>query len=399
MEKPDNDVLSIDKLNYFLQQGLPTATSSSLLSSPSPPISNQESIYSGSPASTRDFYSPELLSVSEDEMFDFACETEGGAGPSGAGLDQPLFPTQSQDWSPLFNSVGNGTSSTSFQPYDDARRLSNQDQVASFVPHAPQPEQELDIGMSIQSFLENPPTFSSSTPISQRSSISQQPPSQVQDGALDGLATVFIREFARTRQGQSVSSLINALVGAGIKVSDETLREVLGKESRGQMMGNVENMGIYGESTSGPNWNVGPNFYDNMNQSNERSNYSPSNFSSTPPPNYLSIPNERQDQFSTKSRSSINSTTPSIVKKRGRKPSTESGTLSKCPHCSKSFSRAFNLKTHLETHVSVEERSKPFVCKVDSCQRGFSRKSDLKRHFKTVHADLNQEDLDEKPCV
>ncbi|KAH9004314.1 hypothetical protein EDB86DRAFT_2162469 [Lactarius hatsudake] len=56
-----------------------------------------------------------------------------------------------------------------------------------------------------------------------------------------------------------------------------------------------------------------------------------------------------------------------------------------CPNCNRAFARAFNLKTHMDTHNP--ERAKPFVCPHSSCKRSFSRKHDLQRHRTAIHRD------------
>lgn len=47
------------------------------------------------------------------------------------------------------------------------------------------------------------------------------------------------------------------------------------------------------------------------------------------------------------------------------------------------FARAYNLKTHIQTHDP--NRAKPYVCHHKSCGRSFSRKHDLTRHLVSIH--------------
>jgi hypothetical protein len=54
------------------------------------------------------------------------------------------------------------------------------------------------------------------------------------------------------------------------------------------------------------------------------------------------------------------------------------------------FARAFNLKTHRETHNP--NRAKPHMCPHPSCGRSFSRKHDLGRHMTAIHRDSPLED-------
>lgn len=54
-----------------------------------------------------------------------------------------------------------------------------------------------------------------------------------------------------------------------------------------------------------------------------------------------------------------------------------------CPSCPRAFARAYNLKTHIQTHDP--NRSKPYACHHKSCGRSFSRKHDLTRHLVSIH--------------
>ena len=54
-----------------------------------------------------------------------------------------------------------------------------------------------------------------------------------------------------------------------------------------------------------------------------------------------------------------------------------------CVRCSKAFARAYNLKTHMDTHNP--DRVKSFTCPHTGCGRAFSRKHDLGRHLVSIH--------------
>ncbi|RPD63243.1 hypothetical protein L226DRAFT_518000 [Lentinus tigrinus ALCF2SS1-7] len=54
-----------------------------------------------------------------------------------------------------------------------------------------------------------------------------------------------------------------------------------------------------------------------------------------------------------------------------------------CPTCPRAFARAYNLKTHIQTHDP--NRLKPYACHHKSCGRSFSRKHDLTRHMVSIH--------------
>ncbi|RXK37586.1 hypothetical protein M231_05128 [Tremella mesenterica] len=57
----------------------------------------------------------------------------------------------------------------------------------------------------------------------------------------------------------------------------------------------------------------------------------------------------------------------------------------KCTICGRGFARAFNLKSHVQTHNPL--RPKPHTCPHSSCKRGFSRLHDLERHRQGIHSD------------
>ncbi|KAK4685368.1 hypothetical protein P7C73_g4777, partial [Tremellales sp. Uapishka_1] len=57
----------------------------------------------------------------------------------------------------------------------------------------------------------------------------------------------------------------------------------------------------------------------------------------------------------------------------------------KCNVCGRGFARAFNLKSHAQTHNPL--RPKPYQCPHSTCKRGFSRLHDLERHRQGIHSD------------
>ncbi|KAJ3411581.1 hypothetical protein HDV05_002001 [Chytridiales sp. JEL 0842] len=70
------------------------------------------------------------------------------------------------------------------------------------------------------------------------------------------------------------------------------------------------------------------------------------------------------------------STTNGIKKKR--RPSK----VHPCPHCPRTFTRHFNLKTHIPVHFP-SERPRPFTCPHSGCAKNFVRIYDLDRHLVT----------------
>ncbi|KAF7792478.1 hypothetical protein EIP86_003518 [Pleurotus ostreatoroseus] len=60
-----------------------------------------------------------------------------------------------------------------------------------------------------------------------------------------------------------------------------------------------------------------------------------------------------------------------------------------CPTCPRAFARAYNLKTHIQTHDP--NRLKPYACHHKSCGRSFSRKHDLTRHLISIHRSDNED--------
>lgn len=57
----------------------------------------------------------------------------------------------------------------------------------------------------------------------------------------------------------------------------------------------------------------------------------------------------------------------------------------KCTICGRGFARAFNLKSHIQTHDPA--RPKPHQCPHPMCKRSFSRLHDLERHRQGIHSD------------
>ncbi|KAF8591960.1 hypothetical protein K439DRAFT_617507 [Ramaria rubella] len=69
----------------------------------------------------------------------------------------------------------------------------------------------------------------------------------------------------------------------------------------------------------------------------------------------------------------------------------------RCSSCPRAFARAYNLKTHLQTHDP--NRLKPHTCPHRSCGRSFSRKHDLGRHLVSIHRDEPVGSTDEHKAI
>lgn len=433
MEKETQFSLSSERLEFLLQQGLQASNdylNPTTATMDSPPHSIQGSFSSASPASSRDYFNTPEQSV-EDEVFDFA-------------FDQPLFPTgpsqqggagmvnnqltqsnDAQDWFPLFNDDGNGLQSNSIVQSNGAPRVLDQTQ---FTTVAPASVEELDLGMTIKHFLDGSPISTPSPTNSVNSNQSLVNNNGNQEENLDDLAKNFLRKFANARKSEDVSFLVNAFRGAGIEIPSE----VLDHQQKNMDIGGSGKMNDPFASHDHHHHHGGDSCYSNQipsfgfnyesHSSSSNSSYSSSSNGGSPISNWnfndYSLINQSSDsiisnnnpssseQDPSKVRSSLHSTSNKggvVVKKPrsgGKRRSGEGNP--KCPECGKEFSRMFNMKTHLETHLSPDERPKPFVCDVDTdkCTRGFSRRSDLKRHIRTVHPDIkvnnDKKDLETK---
>ena len=53
-----------------------------------------------------------------------------------------------------------------------------------------------------------------------------------------------------------------------------------------------------------------------------------------------------------------------------------------CPHCDKTFTRKYNMQSHLLCHTD----DRPFKC--DQCTASFVRKHDLRRHCRSIHSQV-----------
>ncbi|KAI0762681.1 hypothetical protein C8Q74DRAFT_1371683 [Fomes fomentarius] len=90
-------------------------------------------------------------------------------------------------------------------------------------------------------------------------------------------------------------------------------------------------------------------------------------------------------QLSAMSHPSIGSHHPSLSVQRTKMENMHEDPKRKyqCPTCPRAFARAYNLKTHIQTHDP--NRLKPYACHHKSCGRSFSRKHDLTRHMVSIH--------------
>ncbi|KAE8220022.1 hypothetical protein CF319_g6392 [Tilletia indica] len=352
----------------------------------------------------------------------------------------------------------------------------------------------LDQLNSMQTSWYNPPVSSmadstgglsqqSSTTIggSQLSSRGGSPtPSESPRGAVNSLATVFVREYARSHPVHDTDVLVRGLRLAGIEISDTVLREIVGPSplslgspashfgqssaSVSPQLGKVSpttmsavncnanfamlmsGLGMAGQTqtdselhnfsqsssisslSSVPdvmNLPVATNYEQQLSQSSMAQSQSDDGWSSdascwSPPPPSGQVPRkvkvtqpapsssrvrsslsvQRSDAKtdilgSTNATTSINSYLPGGSSSDGIMTTIwlPSGKRAfSCNVCHKHFDRAFNLRTHADTHKTVEEREKGkrFVCphnhgESDECGKPFARKHDCIRHWKTVH--------------
>ncbi|KAK0557556.1 hypothetical protein OC846_000344 [Tilletia horrida] len=287
-------------------------------------------------------------------------------------------------------------------------------------------------------------------------------------GAVNTLANVFVREYARNRPVHEINNLVQSLSQAGINISDEVLREIVGlspltsptvRPSTAQsattmsavnsnpsfamlMSGlgmsaptrhDADSRYSLSQSSSVSSLSSLPNVSDATAQqsqqvfsqhsamSQSQSDDGWSSDASWTPNAGQSVDANRKVKVSSvqtpaRARSSVSSmhsgARNNLLGNTGRSGGNShpvEGTVSadgamttvylpsgkrafSCNVCHKLFDRAFNLRTHADTHKSVEEREKGkrFICpfqhgQSDECGKPFARKHDCIRHWKTVH--------------
>ncbi|KAL9938860.1 hypothetical protein V8E36_002579 [Tilletia maclaganii] len=302
-------------------------------------------------------------------------------------------------------------------------------------------------------------------------------------GAVHTLATVFVREYARTHPVHDIDVLVRGLRLAGIEIADDVLRDIVGPSplslgSPASQVGNIAASPSVSAVFSGTTTPAMSAVNSNANyamlmsglgvagstQSSEIDTHSRPSFSqSTSVSSLSSLPDfaayaqqhSQQSQQSSqltnmsqaqsddgwasdaswtpytqqvaprkakvtpsnpvtpRSRSSVSAqhtsakadilgaaTATSISTHHGTGSPSTDGLMTKvytadgkrhfsCNVCHKLFERAYNLRTHYDTHKSAEEREKGkrFICPHDSdeCGKSFARKHDCIRHWRTVH--------------
>lgn len=188
------------------------------------------------------------------------------------------------------------------------------------------------------------------------------------------LASVFVREYARNRETQDTSDLLNALKQAGIPVSQSILTDLeIGQEN--------DDGATPGDSTSAERevatsptvefalqyaQRTGTESPEAPNKTRSSSNISAKQHLVPTKPASLSPTGDTSNNYSNSD----------VVWVNGKR-------LFCCDVCHKTFDRAFNMKTHRTIHES--HREYPFACPFAECGKAFSRKADCNRHTRTVH--------------
>ncbi|CAD6885217.1 unnamed protein product [Tilletia controversa] len=311
---------------------------------------------------------------------------------------------------------------------------------------------------------------------SQHSSRDGSPgPAQSPRASIHNLATDFVREYARSHAVHDTDVLVRGLRTAGIQISDEVLREIVGPSplslgSPASQMGSssasvspqlnttlatsmsamncnanfamlMSGLGMAGQTQTDEVHSFSqssslsslssvpeianveiPTFDNQQSQSYMAQSQSDDGWSSdvswSPPPTSVTrkVKVTQPTASSSRARSSVSAqhsdakteilgSTTNATSANSHLPggSSSDGIMTtiwlpsgkrafQCNVCQKQFDRAFNLRTHADTHKSVAEREKGkrFICpynkgEADECGKPFARKHDCIRHWKTVH--------------